>query len=735
MIGNTNPSAGAQTSENLFINALPFKFPAEPVTFYFSDTDKPEIPLVRLLTDQLIPPVVRSLYPNLPKDKPVFTSFDRPVDGFTPLQIDFTDKDNYHLAKKYYNRAVINYFRGRGNLVQETFVHDTEVWVGNPELKKKSPDFLSCYDRFTIRVSYDFAHKTPMLIISYDRPARILNKSVKAMIDEYNAASADPFEQAGTNPVELFKKVLVTMRVGKNHRRKFTIRKYAHLMEDVENGETIDFNHVHPIMNTRLEAYLGMEEEEDNPFRRPESKYKKHCAKIDSFITHYLYVEEFLKVVPFERQYIHVEAGHVNPASKELVFAGGATNYVPRKGVNDGPFRGPSSSNIKLLFIGHQDRKEDAKSLLSHLRSGYGDYTGLETYLGCPFTVQTGVPFSTDHPFEEIRQKFEQLWPTIDHAASYIGIYMTPVSKHIKDAEKLKDYYRVKELFLKYGIPVQCIETDKMLQRLAEDERTHKKYFGYTLQNMSIAINAKLGGTPWRLNVPEKRELVIGVGAFRNRLDGTKYIGSAFSFDNTGSFNSFRHFRKDEIDELGGSIKMAVKAFSNTIQNPDRLIIHYYKDMNEREVQVIEEALGSLDLAVPIFIVTINKTESEDIFVFDEKSPEKMPFSGRYVNLGAYRYLLCNNTRYENNYGRVESYPFPVKLKIWSPNAPEDLDQNTIRQLIDQVYQFSRIYWKSVSQQNLPVTTKYPEMVAEIAPFFTGSHIPESADYHNLWFL
>ena len=39
-----------------------------------------------------------------------------------------------------------------------------------------------------------------------------------------------------------------------------------------------------------------------------------------------------------------------------------------------------------------------------------------------------------------------------------------------------------------------------------------------------------------------------------------------------------------------------------------------------------------------------------------------------------------------------------------------------INQFIDQVYQFSRMYWKSTNQQSLPVTIKYPEMVAEIFP-------------------
>ena len=273
-----------------------------------------------------------------------------------------------------------------------------------------------------------------------------------------------------------------------------------------------------------------------------------------------------------------------------------------------------------------------------------------------------------------------------------------------------------------------------MAAHLDEDKRKKRSGFTYTLQNMSIAINAKLGGTPWRIAVPEKRELVIGVGAFKNMDTNVQYIGSAFSFDNTGSFNSFEYFHKDELQELAGSIQNAVLNFRNLVEEPSRLIIHYYKDMSEAEVEVIEQALYALDLDIPIYVVTINKTESEDVIVFDNASRDLMPYSGRFVNLGRNTYLLCNNTRYEN--GKApEGYPFPVKLKIHSPNADETLDQNTIAGLIDQVYQFSRIYWKSVRQQNLPVTIKYPEMVAQIAPYFTGGDIPENMGRDNLWFL
>jgi hypothetical protein len=48
-----------------------------------------------------------------------------------------------------------------------------------------------------------------------------------------------------------------------------------------------------------------------------------------------------------------------------------------------------------------------------------------------------------------------------------------------------------------------------------------------------------------------------------------------------------------------------------------------------------------------------------------------------------------------------------------------------VRELIDQVYQFSRMYWKSISQQSLPVTTLYPEMVAEMYPHFENEHLSD----------
>lgn len=98
-------------------------------------------------------------------------------------------------------------------------------------------------------------------------------------------------------------------------------------------------------------------------------------------------------------------------------------------------------------------------------------------------------------------------------------------------------------------------------------------------------------------------------------------------------------------------------------------------------------------------------------------------------------YLLCNNTRYSDApIGKMDGHPLPIKIKIHSTD--NEITQNTdeLKKLIDQVYQFSRMYWKSVKQQNLPVTIKYPEMIARMIPYFEDKDIPEFGK-NNLWFL
>jgi hypothetical protein len=112
-----------------------------------------------------------------------------------------------------------------------------------------------------------------------------------------------------------------------------------------------------------------------------------------------------------------------------------------------------------------------------------------------------------------------------------------------------------------------------------------------------------------------------------------------------------------------------------------------------------------------------------------------MPYSGTILKVGKSEYLLFNNTRYDAAAKPAQKeYHFPVKIALSCTFEGMLDDMNLVEQLIDQVYQFSRMYWKSTNQQSLPVTIKYPEMVAEIYPYFQHEKLSPFGQ-ESLWFL
>ena len=161
--------------------------------------------------------------------------------------------------------------------------------------------------------------------------------------------------------------------------------------------------------------------------------------------------------------------------------------------------------------------------------------------------------------------------------------------------------------------------------------------------------------------------------------------------------------------------------------------IHFYKKISRKDLEPIYKVLHNYNWNIPVIVISINKTLSRDYVAFDMSSDNLMPQSGSIIPIGRSQYLLFNNTRYSKN-EKVSDYPFPIKLTFSASDEELLGDKLMIKELIDQVYQFSRMYWKSVRQQNLPVTIKYPEMVAEIYPFFKNDNLPPFGQ-KNLWFL
>ena len=380
------------------------------------------------------------------------------------------------------------------------------------------------------------------------------------------------------------------------------------------------------------------------------------------------------------------------------------------------------------MYIVHEEDTKLANDFHTSLKKGENNYKGLASFARVDALANKKLTIcfqNRDYPVSEAEARLRDM--PLDPEVRYIAIYLTPWGKDEQHPQRRMAYPHMKELMLKYNITLQCVEVEKLKNR--------NGYFHYSLTNMAVAMLAKLDGVPWLLNTPAKNELIIGVGAFRHYETNLQYLGSAFSFDNTGNFNGFKYFLKHETKLLAGSIAHAVRQFATHNKHIKRLIIHFYKAMSENELVPIEDALHNLGLDIPVFIVSINKTESKDMVAFDLGYADLLPLSGTYINIGRNRYLLFNNTRYNDLPQKVtDGFPFPVKLAIDCTHKELLAETSITGELIEQVYQFSRLYYKSVRQQGLPITIKYPEILARIAPNFRDEGMPAAGE-DSLWFL
>ncbi len=405
-----------------------------------------------------------------------------------------------------------------------------------------------------------------------------------------------------------------------------------------------------------------------------------------------------------------------------MLFKNGRTNVNPHHGVRqDGVYAPPPFDLKNLEFIFIYPNSEKAKALFLALRNGMGtSYPGLERYVGVPIRkpeqgliLKYNYDQFADLP-EMIDAHIRKLRDTMPDKV-FFALVLLPKGK--KDVESTDmGYYRLKEVLISNDIASQFVD-----ERVIETEP-----FVYFLPNISIAIQAKLGGIPWRLERPEEEELIVGFGDASS--GDNRFVGSTVFFDNGGRLRASGFYKSDNIEGFKQVLRSAILEFiQSTSKKPSRLVIHYFKLPGHKERNAVYDAIKMMGIDIPFAIVTINEAKAKDFIAFDEQTENSMPMSGIVWKVRGGEYILFNNSRYEEfpRTGKAVKQEYPIKLRIEFSDKHR-FDDEREKELIGQVFEFSRLYWKSVNQQSKPVTVIYPELIAEHGQAFSGATIPDN---------
>lgn len=448
------------------------------------------------------------------------------------------------------------------------------------------------------------------------------------------------------------------------------------------------------------------------------SFYNNHLLSIDK--------EDFKIEAGGLKNVEQTDLNKVNINENLMLFGKEKTDINAVTGMRDyGIYKpSPKATDVKFIFVYENSR--DANQLYLYLKNGLKHYPGLWSYVGIPIRL-SDIKLQYNG-IDDLKNKIDIFISenlNDEYYSDLFAIVINPNSSQEKeelDEDEDPTYYTVKRKFLEKGIPTQFIQ----------DKNIHSGSFHYFLPNISIGILAKLGGVPWRLKTKRTDELVIG---FNQKTIGEhQFIGSAVFFSNDGQLGKTFGFPETNSETtLIGNLKSAIEQYISQKESPpERLVIHYYKPQSGKEQKSIEDLIQKeLRLNIPFAIVEINDSKSQMDICFDKDFSMGMPESGTYVRVSKTEYLLFNNTRYQKNPLRSVAEELPIKIAIHFA----DTGGFSHRDLISQVYEFSRLYWKGLKQRSQPATTIYSKLIAEFTANYNGE-LPNNDTVNNTpWFL
>lgn len=670
-------------------NVLPFEHPADSLEVHFSIKNFADAHRFNIKT---LPEEYQPQFAGKDSEY-IYTAFE-PFEGSVVLTIEL--RKHLSIARAYYTKLIRDYLSGSADVVEPNFLHDTMFWFvdsGQP-----NPEYL-IYKKYIIRVEFDHLTRQPEILISFAGISRVSNSNLNYL------KGREGFDS------NLLKSVLFRKRCYQYTKAPETARYHP--------------EEVFPVLNRELALFCKIK----TSSAPDKIKHKRYADEFSNFFNTWINTPRFKGILPHKGIFKAVAASdllNIHRNTNLLLFGEGKCGPDPREGIKRfGPAKLPEYKRIQYFFIYSDKDTEPVRNIYSYIRQDSQSDGGLNLFMKLPYELNKSLNITfdpKDAPTSTILEKISKL--ELEPDIAYYAFYISPWTIFETDMKKWVIHPRIKEALLRRGIMMQTLDGGKLLN-------SKLRYF---MPNLAIAMTAKLGGIPWRLNNDTTDELIIGFGAFRSNKHNIRYVGASFCFRNDGTFQKFDCFRADELHALAGSVEEALYSYMNIHKQVKRIIIHFYKQLSRKELKPIELMLRSLKIDIPVIVVSINKTSSDDRIVLIEGDNGSMPVAGSIFRYGFNKYLFYINDKLGCDQNSLSCMPMPLKISF-SSNKREILhNPEVITELMQQVFDFCFMYWRSMKHSAVPVTVAYPEMLARIYPWF-ANEVLDDLGTSRLFFL
>jgi hypothetical protein len=290
-------------------------------------------------------------------------------------------------------------------------------------------------------------------------------------------------------------------------------------------------------------------------------------------------------------------------------------------------------------------------------------------------------------------------------------------------------YFVAKSELMKAGVPVQSV--------CIENIESGAYQVPYILNNVALAIYAKLDGIPWVISTrgPTAHELVIGLRSAEvatGRLQAkTKYVGITTVFQGDGRYVVWGLTREAVYEEYLGALLESLRTAVTYVRERNgwqpgdrvRLVCHVYKRLKDCEVDAIKSLVQELvtdQYSVEFAFLDISWWHPYQIFdpaqrgrSYGSGKTERLkgkgiPERGVCMQLDKTRGLL-HLTGPSDVKTEDQGLPQPLLVELHSDSSFTDMTY-----LLRQIYHFVYMSWQTFFPATEPVTIKYSYLIARL---------------------
>lgn len=380
--------------------------------------------------------------------------------------------------------------------------------------------------------------------------------------------------------------------------------------------------------------------------------------------------------------------------------------------------------NPTILVIFPDTAQGPLEAFLKQFKDGVGRFTGgFGKIFGLtnPNFVRLRIPWldNRDKPISQVLRTSIEAFLASNNSTIDAALVLI-LDEHARLPEKNNPYLAVKALLLMAGIPVQQLRVSKASQPANSLQ--------YILQDLSVALYAKMNGTPWTVDhdLHISDELVIGIGSCE--LSGSRFserqrfIGITTVFRGDGNYLLGNLSKDCSFDEYPEVLKESVLDLLREVKHRNgwrigdvvRLVFHSYKPLRNGEIsEIVAECVRELGSDQQIEFAFVTVTHEHPFLFWNEKQAgiggkaAFVPERGTIVEIGQYtRLLAVNGPRQIKN----ETSPLPAPLLV---HLHQQSTFRDLHYLAHQVLKFTSLSWRSVRPAAKPVTIYYSELIAE----------------------